>query len=120
MKFISISDRHHFDNPVYSFNSYNKNDSLQPLNNVQKIQVKNNLTKKNNLDRQKLDNEEMPLSHGKIRIFILLLFSLTDVTRFIVYVDLFVFRSLQCAFRASGVAKKSRRRYEQSKFLSVY
>ena len=57
-----LSDQHHFDNPVYSFNSYQKDDGLQPLNNVQKIQVKNNLSKKTNLEKQKLSEEEMSLS----------------------------------------------------------
>ena len=59
-------DRHHFDNPVYSFNSNARDDgSTQPLNNIQKIQVKNNLTKNNNLDRQKVDDEESVLKNGK-------------------------------------------------------
>lgn len=59
-------DRHHFDNPVYSFNANVRDDgSMQPLNNIQKIQVKNNLTKNNNLERQKLDDEEMALKNGK-------------------------------------------------------
>lgn len=39
--------------------------SAQPLNNIQKIQVKNNLMKNNNLERQKLDDEEMALKNGK-------------------------------------------------------
>lgn len=64
MRPFCTSDRHHFDNPVYSFNSYQKDDGLQPLNNVHKIRVKNNLAKKTNLEKQKLDEEEVSLNNG--------------------------------------------------------
>lgn len=49
----SIDGRHHFDNPVYSMgNPPMRNDSFTTkLNNAQ---IKNNLNKESNLDKQKL------------------------------------------------------------------